>query len=297
MKPYRVLRSPRHETLRVRGLDLHLTRWGPQASDSLAPVFLLHGWADTGDTFQFMVDAFREDWPLVALDWRGFGRSEWAREGYWFPDYLADLDALLKQLSPRLPARIVGHSMGGNIASLYAGLCPERVRCVVNLEGFGLPRSPPDRAPEQLRKWLDQVKTAPTLKNYESFEQLAAIIRSRYPRFTEAQSMFVAQAWGRREADGRVHLLGDARHRWVNPVLYRRDEAEACWRGIRAPMLMLLGEQSEYLSRLGVDGSDDGLRVAVRGIEIIRIADAGHMLHIEKPDLVAPLVERFLSGH
>jgi pimeloyl-ACP methyl ester carboxylesterase len=297
MKPYRVLRSPRHETLRVRGLDLHLTRWGPQASDSLAPVFLLHGWADTGDTFQFMVDAFREDWPLVALDWRGFGRSEWAREGYWFPDYLADLDALLEQLSPRLPARIVGHSMGGNIASLYAGLCPERVRCVVNLEGFGLPRSPPDRAPEQLRKWLDQVKTAPTLKNYESFEQLAAIIRSRYPRFTEAQSMFVAQAWGRREADGRVHLLGDARHRWVNPVLYRRDEAEACWRGIRAPMLMLLGEQSEYLSRLGVDGSDDGLRVAVRGIEIIRIADAGHMLHIEKPDLVAPLVERFLSGH
>ena len=297
MKPYRVLRSPRHETLRVRGLDLHLTRWGPQASESLAPVFLLHGWADTGDTFQFMVDAFREDWPLVALDWRGFGRSEWAREGYWFPDYLADLDALLKQLSPRLPARIVGHSMGGNIASLYAGLCPERVRCVVNLEGFGLPRSPPDRAPEQLRKWLDQVKTAPTLKNYESFEQLAAIIRSRYPRFTEAQSMFVAQAWGRREADGRVHLLGDARHRWVNPVLYRRDEAEACWRGIRAPMLMLLGEQSEYLSRLGVDGSDDGLRVAVRGIEIIRIADAGHMLHIEKPDLVAPLVERFLSGH
>jgi pimeloyl-ACP methyl ester carboxylesterase len=297
MTPYRVLRPPRHETLRVRGLDLHLTRWGPQASDSLAPVFLLHGWADTGDTFQFMVDAFREDWPLVALDWRGFGRSEWAREGYWFPDYLADLDALLEQLSPRLPARIVGHSMGGNIASLYAGLRPERVRCVVNLEGFGLPRSPPDRAPEQLRKWLDQVKTAPTLKNYESFEQLAAIIRSRYPRFTEAQSMFVAQAWGRREADGRVHLLGDARHRWVNPVLYRRDEAEACWRGIRAPMLMLLGEQSEYLSRLGVDGSDDGLRVAVRGIEIIRIADAGHMLHIEKPDLVAPLVERFLSGH
>ena len=297
MNPYRVLRTPRHETLRVRGLNLHLTRWGPQPTDSAAPVFLLHGWADTGDTFQFMVDALRADWPLVALDWRGFGRSDWAREGYWFPDYLADLDALLEQLSPRLPARIVGHSMGGNVASLYAGLRPERVRCVVNLEGFGMPRTTPDQAPAQLRRWLDQVKSTPTLKDYGSFEQLAVIIRSRYPRFTEAQSMFVAQAWGRLEADGRVHLLGDARHRWVNPVLYRREEAEACWHGIRTPMLMLLGEHSEYLPRLGVDGTDSGLRAAVRGIEIIRVADAGHMLHIEKADLVAPLVERFLIGH
>jgi pimeloyl-ACP methyl ester carboxylesterase len=283
--------------LRVRGLDIHLTRWGPQPSDSALPVFLLHGWQDTGDTFQFMVDAFREDWPLVAFDWRGFGRSEWARGGYWFPDYLADLDALLEQLSPRLPARIVGHSMGGNIASLYAGLRPERVRAVVNLEGFGMPRTTPDQAPAQLRKWLGQVKSAPTLKDYESFEQLASFILFRYPRFTEAQSMFVAQAWGRLEADGRVHLLGDARHRWVNPVLYRREEAEACWRGIRAPMLMLLGEQSEFLPRLGVDGTDGGFRAVIPGIEIIRIAGAGHMLHIEKPDLVAPLVEGFLSGH
>ena len=179
----------------MRGLDLHLTRWGPQPADPAAPVLLLHGWADTGDTFQFMVDAFRADWPLVALDWRGFGRSEWAREGYWFPDYLADLDALLEQLSPRAPAPLIGHSMGGNIASLYAGLRPERVRCVVNLEGFGLPRTTPEQAPAQLRKWLDQVKTAPALKDYESFEQLASIIQFRYPRFTAAQSMFVAQAW------------------------------------------------------------------------------------------------------
>ncbi len=297
MNPYRVLRTPRHETLRVRGLDLHLTRWGPQPSDSEAPVFLLHGWADTGDTFQFMVDAFRRDWPLVALDWRGFGRSEWAREGYWFPDYLADLDALLEHLSPRAPAPLVGHSMGGNIASLYAGLRPERVRCVVNLEGFGLPRTSPDQAPAKLRKWLDQVKTAPALKDYASFEQLASIIQFRYPRFSEAHAMFVAQAWGRLEADGRVRLQGDARHRRVNPILYRREEAEACWREIRAPMLMLIGERSEYLPSLGVDGSDDGFRAVVAGIEIIRIADAGHMLHIEKPDLVAPLIESFLSGH
>lgn len=291
-----MLRVPRHETVRVRGLDLHLRRWGPDPCESNLPVFLLHGWQDTGDTFQFMVDRFERDWPLVALDWRGFGRSDWSQEGYWFPDYFADLDALLDQVSCGAPARLVGHSMGGNIASLYAGLRPERVRCVASLEGFGLPRSSPQHAPVQLRQWLDQVKSRPVLKDYESVEQLASIIRFRYPRFSDAHAGFVAAAWSR-EDDGRVRLLGDSRHRWVNPVRYQREDAEACWREVRAPVLMLLGEESEYLPKLGGDGSDAAFRNIIPHIEIVRIAGAGHMLHIEKADAIAPLIENFLSTH
>jgi pimeloyl-ACP methyl ester carboxylesterase len=258
---------------------------------------MLHGWQDTGDTFQFMVDAFRGDWPLVALDWRGFGRSQWPEDGYWFPDYLADLDALLDLLAPASPVRLVGHSMGGNIACLYAGLRPDRVRCIASLEGFGMPRTSPAEAPQRLRKWLNQVRAAPVLKNYDSFEQLASIIAFRYPRFSAAQADFVARAWGRTEADGRVHLLGDARHRWANPVLYKREEAEAIWREMAAPMLMLLGDESGYPPKLGADGTDDAFRAIWRKIDIVHVAGAGHMLHIEKAELVASLVESFLSIH
>jgi pimeloyl-ACP methyl ester carboxylesterase len=264
-------------------------------------VFLLHGWQDTGDTFQFMVDALRGDWALVAPDWRGFGRSAWAQEGYWFPDYFADLEVLLDRLSPDEPARIVGHSMGGNIANLYAGLRPTRVRCLANLEGFGLARSSAGDAPGRLRKWLDQVKSAPVLKDYESVEQLAGIIRYRYPRFTEAQSDFVARAWSEPAAGapvgGRVRLSGDARHRWVNPVRYAREDAEACWREVKAPVLMVLGDESEYLSALGEDGNDDAFRSFMPHMEIAHIPGAGHMLHIEQADRVAALVENFLSAH
>ncbi len=174
---YRVLRMPRHETLRVRGLDMHLRRWGPPPSDSAPPVFLLHGWQDTGDTFQFMVDALR-----AGLAPGG------ARLARFRPQRMGAARVLVSRLpggSRRAagcarawtPARLVGHSMGGNIASLYAGLRPERVRCVVNLEGFGLARTSPEQAPAQLRKWLDQVKSGPALKDYASFEQLAGIIR------------------------------------------------------------------------------------------------------------------------
>jgi pimeloyl-ACP methyl ester carboxylesterase len=261
------------------------------------PVFLLHGWLDVGDTFQFMVDALRKDWPLIAPDWRGFGRSEWPQEGYGFPDYLGDLDALLDQISPHAPARIVGHSMGGNIANLYAGLRPDRVRCVINLEGFGLPRTSAQDAPKRMRKWLDQIKIPATEKNYNSFEQLAAIIQFRYTRFSPATAAFVAQVWGTHDENGRVRLAADPRHHWVNPIIYKREDAEATWREIRAPLLMVLGEESDYLKRLGADGTLEALRSTHPDVEIASIADAGHMLHIERPELVAPLVEAFLDAH
>ncbi len=297
MPAYRPLRPPRHDTRRVRGLDIHLTHWGPVPTPAAPALFLLHGWQDTGDTFQFLVDGFREDWPCVALDWRGFGRSEVPQDGYWFADYLADLEDLLDQLSPGVPARLVGHSMGGNIASLYAGARPDRVRCIVNLEGFGIPRTVASQAPAQLRKWLDQVKAPPMLKNYDSFEQLCSIIALRYPRFSPAQADFVTRAWSKLGDDGRMHLLGDPRHRRVSPAPYQREHAEAIWRLIRAPMLLLLARESEYLPRLGADGSEEALQATFATGEIVHIEDAGHMLHIERADVVAPLVERFLSAH
>ena len=179
-----MLRPARHETIRVRGLDIHLRRWGPAPAAGEAPVILLHGFQDTGDTFQFLVDAFERDWPLAALDWRGFGRSGWAQDGYWFPDYLADLDRLLDLLSPGGPARLVGHSMGGNVASLYAG---SSRACALRRQSRGFrsaahfARGCAGTATQVARASQD----VPPLKAYDSFEQLASIIEFRYPRFSE----------------------------------------------------------------------------------------------------------------
>lgn len=276
---------------------MHLTRWGPAPTALRPPVFLLHGWLDAGETFQFIVDAFRNDWPIVAPDWRGFGRSEWPQEGYGFPDYLGDFDALMDELSPVSPACVVGHSMGGNIANLYAGLRPERVRCVINLEGLGLPRTSPQDAPKRMRKWLDQIKSPTLEKSYNSFEQLASVIQFRYPRFSPDAAAFVARVWGIPDGTDRVRLAADPRHHWVNPILYKREDAEATWREIRAPLLMVLGEESDYLTRLGPDGTIEALRAAYPDADVASIAGAGHMLHIERPEAVAPVIEAFLSAH
>ena len=143
----------RFETL--RGLRLHALAYEGQAERPLR--VLLHGWMDLAASFQFLVDAFADPAPVLALDWRGFGHSEaGGHDAYFFADYLGDLDAWLDRVSPGRPVDLIAHSMGGNVAMLYAGVRPDRVRRLVNLEGFGLPDSSADEAPQRLQRWLDE---------------------------------------------------------------------------------------------------------------------------------------------
>jgi pimeloyl-ACP methyl ester carboxylesterase len=291
---YAPVRAARHGALTLRGIVHHVSRWGPESDD---PIVMLHGWADTADTFQFLVDALDEDWPLVAIDWRGFGRSEWVPGGYWFPDYYADLDVLLDSLCPHGPARLLGHSMGGNIAMGYAGIRPARVRSVVNLEGFGLPRSDPADAPKRLAQWLDQLRDPPAFGEFDDYATLAKLLARRNPRLPEAHADFIARSWARPGPDGRVNITADPAHKLVNPYLYRREEAEALWRQVEAPVLLVLAGLSESLAKLGVESSHESFRACIRKLQIEVIATAGHMLHHEDPAAVARAVEPFLRAH
>jgi len=289
---YEPRHRPRTESIVLRGLRHHVTRWGPA---DVQPILLLHGWMDTGATFQFLVDAFEGRCAFVAPDFRGFGQSEWEPHGYWFPNYLADLDALLDLVCPREPAIVIGHSMGGNVASLYAGVKPERVKKLVNIEGLGLPRTTPDQAPARYREWLDQLHGAPSFASYTSFEQLAGFLAGRNPRLPPEHAQFIARAWGREMAPGRVEIRADPRHKVINAVLYRREEVEACWRRIRAPVLLLVGEHSEFRPRLGTDASDEKLHALLANLSLVTIAGAGHMMHHEKPAEVARAILDFLA--
>jgi len=290
---YRPRRRPRHATIPLRGLTHHLTRWG---SGSAKPLVFLHGWLDTSDTFQFVVDAFAADHPIVALDWRGFGRSTWQHGPYWFPDYLADLDALLAEVSPDAPATLVGHSMGGNIACLYAGVRPERVARIVNLEGFGLSRTRPEQAPERYRRWLEELRAPPAFSTYENFERFVAVLARRNPRLTPERAEFIAASWSKALPDGACTVSADPAHKLVNPVLYRREEAEAIWRCAVAPTLLVLGGRSAFRAHLGADGTDEYFRSIFPNLSIATLPEAGHMMHHEEPEAVAALIESFLAG-
>jgi len=289
-RAYTPLRMPRHEERVVRGLRHRITWWG---EPSETPVVLLHGFMDCGATWQFLADCLPPSWSFAAPDWRGFGRTEWAPGGYWFPDYFADLEALLDALVPHAAARVIGHSMGANIALMYGGIRPERLAWIASLEGFGLARTSAQDAPLRYTKWLDELRQAVRNGRYSSVAQLAFVLRARNPRLTPERAEFVAQAWSRpAESDPEVELLFDPRHRLVNPVLYRREEAEACWARIGTPVLLARGDTGDDRS-LHMRTAAEEMRAHIRNLEIVAVPGAGHMLHHEEPEVLAGQIVEF----
>jgi len=257
---------------------------------------LLHGFQDCGDTWQFLVDCLPDTWSLVAPDWRGFGGTEWAPGGYWFPDYLADLEALLEAVAPGGPARVIGHSMGANIAVLYGGIRPRRLKWIVNLEGIGLRRTQPDDAPARYATWLDELKQPLNEGRYASVQQLADMLMKRNSRLTAERAHFVARAWTRESQEG-VRLAFDPRHRWVNPVLYHRDEAEACWSRLEIPLLFIGGGGSGHQERRLADFDDERMHALFRDVQIVTLPGLGHMMHHEDPRAVAGPIISFARAH
>ena len=287
---YRARIPARGNTHRVRGVDYYVNEWG-DPNDPL--IVFLHGWGDAGATFQFVVDRLASRWHVIAPDWRGFGRTHDRAQCYWFPDYLADLDDLLSKYSPTAPVRLVGHSMGGNIGGLYAGAMPERVRAFVNVEGFGLPDSSPDEAPASYREWLQRSREVPEFTRFGSMEALSRRITDRSPRMAAAQARFVAEAWAIEGPDG-LTLRADPAHKLPNAVLYRRAEAEACWRSVTAPVLLVAGADSAVFDAVGARLSDGGLPLPFPDCRTRIIEDCGHMVHFEAPGLLAAAIEEFL---
>ncbi len=288
---------------------------GSVGAQLLPPMVLLHGWMDVAASYQFMVDAFSSAFAqgrrIIAPDWRGFGQTL-PRQGdaslapsarnYWMPDYLADLDFLLDHYVQGQPVDLVGHSMGGNIAMTYAGVRPERIRKLVNLEGFGLPVSQPDEAPQRYAKWMDELKSLQRgeldLKGYDEAGGVARRLMKTNPRLSPDKAAWLASHWSRPDADGKWRILGDAAHKVTSANLYQVEETLAIYRSISAPLL-------------AVEASDDSLALwwkaryslaqyherltQVKNARIAVIENAGHMVHHDQPEHLASLIEDFLN--
>ena len=287
------MRTSDSQFLQIRELRYHVRRWPRPGAPKMV---LLHGWMDVSASFQFLVDALRRDWDVYAPDWRGYGLTGWGRaDCYWLPDYVADLDFLLQQIEAE-PVNLVGHSLGGNVAALYAGVRAGRVAKLVNLEGFGMQATRPEQAPKRYARWLDELREPSQLRPYESFAALADRLQKNNARLSREKAEFLARHWGKEEEGGSVLLRSDPAHKIVNPVLYRYEEVRACWQQVTAPVLWVDADGSDTLKRLGLDAAQHAeRRAAFRNLTYVTIQDAGHMLHHDQPEAVARVIEDFLG--
>jgi pimeloyl-ACP methyl ester carboxylesterase len=302
---YQALKPSRTEFVPVRNLNYHVRQWG-QPDASRPPLVLVHGWMDVSASWQFVVDAMRTERWIIAPDWRGFGLTTAvgpAPDNYWFPDYLADLDTLLDHYAGERAVDLVGHSMGGNVAMIYSGVRPQRIRRLVNLEGFGMPETRPSQAPRRYAQWMDELKALhrgeTSLKRYPSAEGVAQRLMKTNPRLPRDKADWLARQWAAPNADGEWEILGDAAHKVVNANLYRVDETLEIYRQISAPVLSVTASDDSlglwWKGKFTLAQFQERIQ-AVPQLRSAVVRNAGHMMHHDQPAELAQLMDEFLNA-
>ncbi|MDZ7893114.1 MAG: alpha/beta hydrolase [Rhodoferax sp.] len=298
---YQVRRPHHSQFVSIRNLDYHVQVWG-EPGPGKVPLVMVHGWMDVAASYQFMVDAFSEDHYIIAPDWRGYGRTQAPlADNYWFPDYLADLDFLLDHYAPGQQVNLVGHSMGGNVVMLYGGVRPERIRRLVNLEGFGMPATIAAQAPGRYATWMDELKKLHAgemdLKSYDSADGVARRLMKTNPRLSQTKADWLARHWAAENADGSWSILGEPAHKVTNAQLYRVEEVMAIYQRLTMPVLAVEASDNSldmwWKGQYTLAEYHERLK-AVTQAEVARIEDAGHMMHHDQPEVLAALVERFI---
>ena len=260
-------------------------------------MFLLHGWMDCSASFQFLVDALKGEWDIIAPDLRGMGLSQWQNDTYWFSDFIPDLDRIFDLYSQDQPAVLVGHSMGASISSLFAGMRPERVAQLVFLEGYGIPPQNPELRASHFEDWLEAKKNGmrPN-RGYADKTEFAQRLMDANPRLSQERAEFLAIHFTCKDAAGRVIAAVDPWHRQMFSVLTNIEDMKRIWRRVTAPLLWVVAADSATYARFATRRDEYLERLnSFRDVREVVVAHAGHNLHHDQPHKIAALIEQFIA--
>lgn len=284
------LRS-RCETLDIRGLATNVRIWGRQDAP---PILFVHGTQDSSITFQFLVDSLRGDWRVIAPDLRGHGLTAHDPNGYWFHDFLFDLDAIAEHYLPGSAFPLVGHSLGGNVGGIYAGVKPHRVSHFVSLDAFG-PLT--NRVPVDMRKLfagqMERVARAPRI--HADSTALAERLMKRNPRLDAARALFLAEESSRALDGGRAWLF-DSSYAASLADLHTVEEWGQVWAAIAAPTLWVQATDERTGAAYCSPGEMERRAAYVPNLRRVTLAETGHNMHHDRPGDVAGLIEDFLAA-
>jgi pimeloyl-ACP methyl ester carboxylesterase len=284
--------EPKVLAIRANGLDHHVLEWAPPAWGATA--LLLHGLMDAAANWELVAPHLvQAGFRVLAPDLRGFGEGARAPPGsyYHFVDYVADLAELIQTAALGVPLLLVGHSMGGNIATLFTGAFPAQVQKLALLEG-GLGPLDTDFhvLPDRMQRWIEQVRGIRATQSKvvgtmaDAYRRLAAnhpdvdpdTLRTRLPRLV------------RDLGDGRVAWRADPLHRTLSPTTMFVGGYRAFADRITCPVLYVDGGPGG----LHLPDEDERLTAFAR-LERFGIDGAGHMMHWTRPKDVADKLVAF----
>ena len=286
--------GPTTHSFRSQGLRLRYADWG---NTDAPPLILLHGGRDHSRSWDWVAQALRDDWHILAPDLRGHGDSDWAATGDYSPmANVYDLAQLIhqKQLAP---VTLIAHSYGGNIALRYTGIYPDTVSKLVAIEGLGpSPKVIKERygnpVDARLRDWIDNRRTMSGLapRRYASLDEAYDRMKSVNHHLSDAQARHLTVHGISQNEDGTYSWKFDNMFRVFPPFDIPQADIHHLWGRITCPTLLLYGADS-WASNPAEDGRIAHFQDAV--VEVYE--NAGHWLHHDQFDRFLSDLQAFLS--
>ena len=274
-------------------LKLHYVDWGNSNKPLLA---LIHGGSDHARTWDWVAQALRDDYHVIALDLRGHGDSEWARGSrYTMIEYVADLAQLLAQFDS-FPVTLIGHLIGGAIVLQYSGVCCNNVAKVVAIEGLGPPlhrlQAEKSSAHEQMQGWITQMRNLASQqrRRYKTLDEAAQRMREVNTRLSDEQARHLALHGTNRDEDGMYSWKFDSYVNAMSPYPSRPESTLDVWSLITCPVLLIRGGDSK-----APDVEKDGRLQAFRNAQARTIPNAGHHVHHDQLGYLVQVVREFLG--
>ncbi len=284
-------RKPTSHSYYSQRLRLHYLDWGNEGAPHM---LLVHGVHDHCHTWDWFAERFADDYHIIAPDLRGHGDSEWVRgSSYHHVDYVYDLAQLVSQRGLD-PAVVVGHSMGGTLAALYAGVYPQQVSRLLLLEGVGLwPGLFEGVGPaERIRGWVDNTRSLAGRqpRRYPTLEEAYGRMRTANAHLSEEQARHLTVHGSNQNEDGTFSWKYDNYTHAFPAYRVPPEETTAIWEDIDCPTL-LINAADGFDHRTG---QNDTLKHFRQGT-LVDIADAGHWVHHDQLDAVVLATQNFLA--
>jgi pimeloyl-ACP methyl ester carboxylesterase len=253
-------------------------------------VMCLHGWLDNASSFIPMAPLL-EDFDLIALDMAGHGYSDHRPAGarYYMMDNLWDLDAVLDALEWS-ECHLIGHSLGGVVASTYAAIAPERVSRLITLDGLGPLSASPGDTVKRLKSSIESVRKKSTgLRDYPDLES-AALTRQRASGFSiEIARLLVTRSL--KHEDGVYRWSTDPALNWRSPTMLTEEQVLEILRAIKAPTLSIVCSQIiEWIDSQTSSNRRDAMQCLRQ-----RTIDSHHHFHMDQPQQTADFILEFLN--
>lgn len=274
-------------------LRLHYVDWGNAAAP---PLILVHGGRDHCRNWDWVAQALRKDWHVIAPDLRGHGDSAYSPSGdYSMSAYVYDLAQLIHR-QDLAPVRIVAHSLGGNIALRYAGLYPEAVTKLVAIEGMGpspamVARRAETPIHERLGRWIDDQRAVAGRmpRRYASIDEALARMQAENTHLTPVQARYLTVHGVSQNEDGTYSWKFDNYVRGMSPADISLEDQHALWARIACPTLLVYGSES-WASNPEQDGRIRHFKQA----RVVSFERAGHWVHHDRLDAFLDELRAFL---